>query len=116
MHHPRFVLCKLGGSRYVKTQLSLFISVINQLDAQNFWSYNKFISCLYMLRAHVLIIRKSKFTLIGVMIPEAVQYNFNLLMMMITVSLFHASTCFEHMCSSSGSQNCIVQSLVLSHL
>jgi len=37
--------------------LSIFISVINQLDAQNF--------CF-------------------------------------TLSLFHASTCFEHMCSSSG--------------
>ena len=33
-----------------------------------------------------------------------------------TVSLFHASTCFEHMCSSSGGQNCIIQSLVSSHL
>ena len=32
------------------------------------------------------------------------------------ISLFHASTCFEHMCSSSGGQNCIVQSLVSSHL
>ena len=26
------------------------------------------------------------------------------------------STCFEHMCSSSGGQNCIIQSLVSSHL
>ena len=33
-----------------------------------------------------------------------------------TVSLFHASTCFEHMCSSSGGQNCIIQHLVSSHL
>jgi len=24
-----------------------------------------------------------------------------------TISLFYASTCFEHMCSSSGGQNCI---------
>ena len=42
--------------------LSIFISVINQLDAQNF--------CF-------------------------------------TISLFHASTCFEHMCPSSRGQNCI---------
>jgi len=28
-----------------------------------------------------------------------------------TISLFHASTCFEHMCSSSGGQNCITQPL-----
>ena len=32
------------------------------------------------------------------------------------ISLFQASTCFEHMCSSSGGQNCIIQSLVSSHL
>ena len=51
--------------------LDLFISVINQLDAQNF--------CF-------------------------------------TISLFHASTCFEHTCSSSGGQNCIKQPLVSSHL
>ena len=50
--------------------LSIFISVINQLDAQNF--------CF-------------------------------------TLSLFHASTCFEHMCSSPGGQNCITQPLVSSH-
>ena len=31
------------------------------------------------------------------------------------VSLFQASTCFEHMCSSSGGQNCIIQSLVSVH-
>ena len=58
--------------------LSIFISVFNQLDAQNLF-HNKFISCLYMFRAHVLIIRKSKLhytasgiTPIGVMISEAV--------------------------------------------
>jgi len=32
---------------------SQYISVINQLDAQNLF-YNKFISCLYMFRAQVL--------------------------------------------------------------
>ena len=50
--------------------LSIFTSIINQFDAQNF--------CF-------------------------------------TVSLFHASTCFKHMCSSSGGQNCITQPLVSSH-
>ena len=47
--------------------LSIFISVINQLDVQNF--------CF-------------------------------------AISLFHACTCFEQMCSSSGGQNCITQPLV----
>ena len=51
--------------------LSIFISVINQINAQNF--------CF-------------------------------------TISLFHASTCFEHMCSPTGGQNCITQRLVSSHL
>jgi len=37
-----------------------FISVINQLDAQNVCFTVSFISCLYMFRAHVLIIRRSK--------------------------------------------------------
>jgi len=40
--------------------LNIFILVINELDAQNFLFYNKFISCLYVFRAHVLIIRRSK--------------------------------------------------------
>ena len=66
-------MIKTGDSELSKQNLShrryvdhvyLFISVINQLDAQNF--------CF-------------------------------------TISLFHASTCFAHMCSSSGGQNCITQ-------
>jgi len=67
--------------------LSIFISVINQHDAQTFLFYNKLISCLYMFRAYVLIIRRSKLrytasgiiTPIGVMIPEAVKCNFDFL-------------------------------------
>jgi len=73
--------------------LCIFIVVINQLDAQNLF-YNKFISCLYMIEHHVLIVRRSKLyytvsgiitpisdrpvhmctgrSLIGVMIPETV--------------------------------------------
>ena len=33
-----------------------------------------------------------------------------------TISIFHASTCFEHICSSSGGQNCITQPVASSHL
>jgi len=65
-----------------------FILLIIQLDAQILF-YSKFISSLYMFRAHVLIVRRSKLyytasgiiTPIGIMIPEAVQYNFDLLTM-----------------------------------
>ena len=42
--HPFFFYILLA------VQLSIFILVINQLDAQNLF-YNKFISCLYMFRA-----------------------------------------------------------------
>jgi len=42
-----------------KTLHAEFILVVNQLDAQNLF-YNKFISCLYMFRAYVLIVRRSK--------------------------------------------------------
>ena len=34
--------------------LSIFILKINQIDSQNLF-YNKFISCLYMFRAQVLV-------------------------------------------------------------
>ena len=56
--------------------LSIFISLFNQLDAQNLFHNKFFISYLYMFRTHVLIIRRSKLHYtasgIGVMIPEAV--------------------------------------------
>jgi len=67
-HHQEFKIA-LNSLWYHHTYRCIFISVINQLDAQKF--------CF-------------------------------------TISLFHASTCFEHMCSSSGVQNCISQPLVSS--
>jgi len=44
--------------------------IINQIDAQNFF-YKKFISCLCMFRAHVLIIKRSKlhYTASGIITP-----------------------------------------------
>ena len=69
-NNPRFIN-RSTFDVLLTVHLSIFISVINQLEAQNF--------CF-------------------------------------TVSLFHASTCFEHMCSSSRGQNCITQPLVSSHL
>jgi len=51
--------------------LSIFISVFNQIDAQNFCFTISFISCLYMFRAHVLIVRRSKlhYTASGIITP-----------------------------------------------
>ena len=40
----------------------------------------------------------------------------NMMHSIFLMSLFHASTCFEHKRSSSGGQNCTIQSLVSSHL
>jgi len=52
---------------------SIFVLVINQLDAQNLF-YNKFISCFYKFRAHVLIIRRSKlhYTVFGIILLRGV--------------------------------------------
>ena len=60
--------------------LSIFISVINQLDAQNVCFTISLFHASTCFEHHVLIIRRSKlhytasgiFTAIGVMIPEAV--------------------------------------------
>jgi len=83
----RVILLLLCGD----TKYNLFISVINQLDVQNFCFTISFISCLYMFRAHALIIRRSKLhytasgiiTPIGVMIPEASTGSFFFLMLLL---------------------------------
>ena len=51
--------------------LSICTSVFNQLDAQNLFT-TSFISCLYMFRAHVLFIRRSKlhYTASGIITKE----------------------------------------------
>ena len=51
--------------------LSVLITVINQLYEQNFCFTISFISCLYMFRAHVLNIRRSKlhYTASGIITP-----------------------------------------------
>jgi len=66
----------------------IFITVINRHDAQNV-CFTISISCLYMFRAHVHVIWRSKLHYtasdiiipIGLMIPEVVKCNFALLMM-----------------------------------
>jgi hypothetical protein len=99
--------------------LSIFILVVNQLDAQNLF-YNKFISCLYMFRAlcahhqEVRIVvyslwyhhtyRCDGITPIGVTIPEV---------KIVLYSLWYHHTC---RCDDTRGQNCILQPLVSSHL
>jgi len=83
---------------------SLWYHHTHRCDDTRWWFLfcNKFISCLYMFRAHVPIIRRSKLhypasgiiTPTGVIIPDD-DFCF-------PIRLFHASTCFGHMCSSSA--------------
>jgi len=71
--YKALIQCKYLGWHYwmliffcdvlLTVHLSIFISVTDQLDAQNFCFTISFISCLYMFRAHVLIIRRIKITL-----------------------------------------------------
>ena len=62
----------LLSMRHISDKLCTVIYLnINQLDALNF--IMSFISCLYMFRTHVLIVRSSKFYYTAsVMMPEAV--------------------------------------------
>ena len=53
----------------MKTIECIFISVINQLDAQNFCFKISFISCLYMFRAHKRVV-KQKFCASSWLITE----------------------------------------------
>jgi hypothetical protein len=47
---------------FLTVHISIFILVINQLDAQNLF-YNKFISCLYMFRTPCAHRQEVKFVL-----------------------------------------------------
>ena len=51
--------------------------------------------------------RASQYIYLNINQPDALNF---------IMSLFHASTCFEHTCLSSGGQNCTIQPLVSSHL
>ena len=73
---------------YFADRASLYIYLnIKQLDALNF--YNKFISCLYMFRAHVLIVRRSKlyYTASGIIIHCRWPSGENIFYILLTVNL-----------------------------
>ena len=98
--------------------LSIFISVINQLDAQTFCFTVSLFHSSTCFEHIVLIIRRSKlhYTASGIITTIGVINQLDAQIFCFTISLFHASTCFEHMCSSSEVQNCITQPLVSSQL
>ena len=84
-----------------------------------------FISRLYMFRAHALIIRQSKLLYTAshyISLYLTISHYISLFNQLDEQNLFHSEvlfhgyTCFEHMRSSPGGQNCITQPLVSSHL
>ena len=66
---PSAFLCRISLQLLAVTYPFYIYLNINQIDALNFC--NEFISCLYMFRAHVLIVRRSKFyyTASGIITP-----------------------------------------------
>ena len=94
--------------------LSIFISVINQLYAQNFcFTISLFhaSTCFeHMCSKHLDITHLIYFDVlltVHLSIFISVINQLDAQNFCFTISLFHASTCFENMCSASGSQNCI---------
>ena len=89
---------------------SMNINICLFLNIKPTWCtkfYNKFISSLYVFRAHVLIVRRAKlyYTASGIITPIGGCPVHQLDALNFIISLFQASTCFEHVCSSSGGQN-----------
>jgi len=56
----KFTYVQISFDLLLTVHLSIFISIFNQINAQNVCFTISFISCLYMFRAHVLIITRSK--------------------------------------------------------
>ena len=76
----------------------LQVAVPCQLDAQNLF-YNKFISCLYMFRAPCAHRQEVKIVLYSLWYHHTYRWPSRANLMhkiCFTISLFHASACFEH--------------------
>ena len=83
------------------------IRSVSRKKVQNTWNGNYKATMLHC--SSVRSLRKYFVTCI----PLYLFININQLdALNFIISLFQAPTCFEHMCSSSGGQNCIIRSLV----
>src|SRR5215470_3974108 len=94
---------------------SLLLNQHNGDDALQKNFYNEFVSCLYMFRAHVLIVRRSKlyYTASGIIILKQVSgLKLRKILKLVYFMPLHVSST---MCSSSGGQNCTIHPLVSSH-
>ena len=86
-------------------------------EIKNEWSYTPKLHTKAALYRHSVMRDKFTFTRCCKKILKFIYLNITQLdALNFIMSLFHASTCFEHMCSSSGGQNCTIQRLVSSHL
>ena len=115
------------GKNFLFRHMSLCLSVVLKTEIAFWISYINFVSndsCVFVKfvrRIDVLVISNSrlrKWVMFATKIWFSIFYlNINQLdALNFIMNLFHASTYFEHKCSSSGGQNCAIQSLVSSHL
>ena len=114
---PRFPDHKYGR-RTVKTQLYLLQLQLVHLAIDNYmfrslsWPSSGCNPSCYKVTIQYTVF----WYFAGRAASQHVYLNINQLDALNFMSLFQASTCFEHTCSSSGGQNCTIQSLVSSHL
>ena len=119
-HHQEFKIT-LHSLWYHHT-FACFEHMCSSSGGQNCITHPLVSSHLCMFRAHVLIIRRSKlhYTPSGIITPLHVSstcaHHQEVKIALHTLWYHHTCACFEHMCSSSGGQNCITHPLVSSHL
>ena len=91
--------------------LSIFILVINQLDAQNLF-YNKFISCLYMFRAPCAHRQEVKIVLYSLWYHDTYRCDDTMWKFYYTSSvkiLLLYSIWYHHTCRCDDTRGCIIQ-------
>ena len=110
----------LRGLFYVELYLYFFIIIISIFCCSRHEGWRRWWFILISSFFNILILKDFRFFFIYIYFADRTsQYiylNINQLdTLNFIMSLFHASTCFEHVCSSSGGQNCTIQPLVSSH-
>jgi hypothetical protein len=105
--------------RYCSTQFLrlLIYLIISQIYIKKYFLITVHITTSLIVKLAWIADRNHKFWYFVDRASQCIYLNINQLdALNFIMSLFQASTCFEHKCSSSGGQNCIIQSLVSSHL
>ena len=104
--------CKLLGSHNALKYKKLL-----DLFSQRTWRWPNKGRNMSSWQCTIFTVYKIKFWYFPDRASQYIYLNINQLdALNFIMSLFHASTCFEHTCSASGGQNCTIQPLVSSHL